>query len=184
MRTLKELWRVQNFQQNRVVALVFSVGILLALSFTFVPSLHQVIIGLQHFGYFGVFISGALYSSTLMSATATVVLVASSDTLHPLLVGVVGGLGAVLFDTIFFLIGRRESRQGPLARFVSRINARRHIPSWAVLVLGGLVLASPLPDELAAGLLGATNGKLIPFLTLSFACNAVGIMILHGIAAR
>lgn len=167
-------------QQHRSALLVFSVGVAVALLFAFVPPLHAFITGIDRLGYVGMFIAGLLYTSAMTSATATIIIAQAGPSLQPLLIGLVGGLGAMTFDTAIFLFSRNESAHGWLAHVLVRIRERRHVPNWAFLFLGGLIIASPLPDELAAGLLGITYRKLGPFLVLSFVANALGIYLISN----
>ncbi|MFH0828831.1 MAG: hypothetical protein V1907_01480 [Candidatus Kerfeldbacteria bacterium] len=169
-------------QQHRTTIIVFSLGILIAVAFIVFPFLKTAIGGIGGLGYFGSFILGILYSGTLTSATATVILLEKAPSLHPFLIGIVGGIGAMLFDAIFFVIGRKESEHGWLARTLVKLRERRHVPNWFSMVVGGIILASPLPDELAAGLLGVTHTKVLPFLALSFFCNAIGIFLVSSVA--
>lgn len=169
---------VSFIQHHRKETLIFGFGVLLAILVAVMPRFDAVVRdGINRFGYFGILIAGALYSGSLTSATATLVLVQSSPTLNPVLVGLIGGVGAMLYDAVFFLIARREARRGWLAHSLERVNEHRRIPNWVSLMIGGAILASPFPDELAAGLLGVTTRRLAPFLCLSFACNAIGIAI-------
>ncbi len=57
------------------------------------------------------------------------------------------------------------------------IKARRSkIWRAAIWVITGLMIASPLPDELGIALLGMTNQKTRKFIIFSFLCNFVGIV--------
>ena len=150
----------------------------MALFFWFVPSLHVVIDALSSLGYAGIFLCGILYGSAITSTTASLIFIQTDHSLHPILVGLIGGLGAALYDTTIFLIFREESGHGWLARWLNRLRERRHIPNWVSMVVGGFVIASPFPDELASGLMGITNSKTVPFLAVSFAANTLGIIFL------
>jgi hypothetical protein len=49
--------------------------------------------------------------------------------------------------------------------------------------VGGLIIASPLPDELGLALLGAAKMRTRNFILLSFCFNTAGILLI-GLAAR
>jgi hypothetical protein len=55
--------------------------------------------------------------------------------------------------------------------------------SWAMLVAGAIIIASPLPDELGVALMGIGEIRPRVFLPLSFAMNTLGIVIV-GLAAQ
>jgi uncharacterized membrane protein YdjX (TVP38/TMEM64 family) len=44
-------------------------------------------------------------------------------------------------------------------------------------VLGAIIIASPLPDEMGVGLMGISKLKTSQFILLSFVLNAIGIFI-------
>jgi len=169
-------WSFLRVHKLSIVTFVAGVG--LAVLFLVVPSLHKVIIEIDQLGYFGMLVGGVMYGSALTASTATLIFVGADYGLNPILVGLIGGLGAAIYDTTIFLIIRHESDKGFFARWLERLRAKFHVPTWVDMLIGGFIMASPLPDELAAGLMGATNGKTMPFLMMSFAANAIGIMLL------
>jgi hypothetical protein len=54
---------------------------------------------------------------------------------------------------------------------------------WLSLFVGGLIMASPLPDEVGISLMGMSKIKVPWFVTLSFVFNFIGIVLI-GLAAR
>jgi hypothetical protein len=77
-----------------------------------------------------------------------------------------------------FQFTRREASRGWLAAVLERIQQKRRIPHWTTLTVGIVILASPLPDELAAGLFGIDRGRARTFFLLSFVSNALGVLVL------
>src|SRR3989338_2180874 len=53
---------------------------------------------------------------------------------------------------------------------------------WLSLFVGGLIIASPLPDELGISLLGFSKVKISRFVPLSFAINFIGIVLIGPVA--
>ena len=53
---------------------------------------------------------------------------------------------------------------------------------WLVPLLGALVVASPLPDELGLAMMGLSKMKTSLFIPVSFVLNATGILIIGLIA--
>ncbi|MFA6511811.1 MAG: hypothetical protein WCV86_01625 [Patescibacteria group bacterium] len=167
-----------NTPHHRTSLLLFGAGIVVAVLFLLIPGLHDTLLRIDRLGYLGMFIAGILYSSAFTSATATVLLTQDAVSLNPIFVGLIGALGAMSYDAAVFLSAREGSHHGRMFQLMEQIRLHFHIPSHVSLMVGGLILASPLPDELAAGFLGAMSGRIVPFLVLSFACNAIGIMLL------
>lgn len=68
---------------------------------------------------------------------------------------------------------------------IKRIKAvfRLRFFRWLTWLLGGLIIASPLPDELGIGLLGFSKMKLAAFIPLSLIFNSLGILVI-GLVAR
>jgi hypothetical protein len=158
----------------------FGIGVILAIVFLAVPALHDILRMADRLGYPGMLLAGIMYGSGLTAPIATVIFIDSPANLNPIVIGLLGGIGAACYDLAIFLLTRREAEHGWLATIIARIRARRYVPSWATMTIGTLILASPLPDELAAGLFGITNSKVAPFFLLSFASNTLGVLMLSG----
>ena len=50
--------------------------------------------------------------------------------------------------------------------------------SWTLPILGAIIIASPLPDEMGVGLMGISKLKTSKFILLSFILNAIGIFLI------
>ena len=66
----------------------------------------------------------------------------------------------------------------------SHLRQLLHTPyfAWLLPVLGAIIIASPLPDELGITLMGLGKIKNWQFLTLSFVLNSSGILIIASLA--
>ena len=53
---------------------------------------------------------------------------------------------------------------------------------WLTWLIGGLIIASPLPDELGISLLGFSKAKTSLFIVLSFVFNFLGILFIGWVA--
>ena len=60
---------------------------------------------------------------------------------------------------------------------------KRRFFRWITFLAGGLILASPLPDELGVAVLGFSKMRLKYFALLSFVFNFLGIAVI-GLVAR
>ncbi len=165
--------------QKEIIA--FGVGLILAGVFLVVPALHGLLRSVDRLGYPGMFLAGVMYGSGLTAPIAMIIFVDTPPDLHLLAVAVIGGFGSALYDLAIFTITRRETRHGWLATRIGRIRERHPIPNWLTTILGVVILISPLPDELAAGLFGLGQGRAGWFFLYSFASNTLGIMLLSSL---
>jgi hypothetical protein len=101
-----------------------------------------------------------------------------------------GSLGAVCGDLfIFYFI--RDRLSGHLTELISERGMPKRLKRlfkmrmfrWFTFLLGGIIIASPLPDELGIGLLGFSKMKLSWFVPISFIFNFFGILFI-GFLAR
>ena len=53
---------------------------------------------------------------------------------------------------------------------------------WMMPLIGALIIASPLPDEIGVAMLGLSKMKNSLFIPLSFALNSAGILVIGLIA--
>lgn len=135
------------------------------------------------------FVAGLFFTSMATTAPAIAVLGTLALAGNPLMVALVGGAGAVAGDYLIFAFVR--DRVGDdIAYLLKRTGTPRffklfHRKTFRRILpfLGGLIIASPLPDELGLALLGAAHMSTKRFILISFSFNAGGIFII-GLLAR
>jgi hypothetical protein len=134
--------------------------------------------------YLGIFLAGMLFTSIFTTATSIVILINLAETVNPLVLGLIGGMGAVLGDYILFRFMRdtilddvkylasfaRENRFSTI--FKTRL-FRFFLP-----FLGAVILASPFPDELAITLFSMSKINSRLFLGISYIFNSAGILLI------
>lgn len=136
------------------------------------------------------FISGFFFTSVFTTAPAIAALgeIARANSLF--FTALFGALGAMCGDFLIFRF-MRDSFSGHLIELVKTKGTRKRIKSifklrffrWLTFLIGGLIIASPLPDELGLSLLGFSKIKTSRFLPLSFTFNFIGIIFV-GLVAR
>jgi hypothetical protein len=136
----------------------------------------------------GGFIAGIGFTSTFTTAPATVVLGELARYNHPLLVAVIGGAGALIGDLIIFRFFRDRIAADFGALIGTSTGRLRTLAASPIIrltlpLLGALIVASPLPDELGLALLGLARLRTAAFIPLSFLLNTAGILVI-GIIAR
>lgn len=150
---------------------------------------HLVLAQLDGGVLLGSFIAGMFFTSVTTTAPAIVVLGELAQEGNLLLVALLGGLGAVVGDYVIFAFVRdrvsediayvlRRTGSPRIFKVFRRKTFRRFLP-----FLGGLIIASPFPDELGLALLGLSRMRTSRFLLLAFTFNAAGILLI-GLAAR
>ena len=137
---------------------------------------------LGNWGYIGAFIGGILFVSTFTVATGMVILSLLAESLSPIEIGITAGLGAVVGDLSIFRFIRNKGLISEISHFrkyfggdkVSHLLHTKYF-SWTLPVIGALIIASPLPDELGVSLMGISKMKTINFAIISFILNSLGI---------
>lgn len=138
----------------------------------------------------GSFIAGMFFTSVFTVAPATVTLGEIARENFVILVALIGGLGAVVGDLIIFRFVRdrfgehlkelvKYNSVGKRLKTIFRLRCFR----WFAFFVGGLIIASPFPDELGIALMGFSKMKTLPFMVVSFIFNSLGILII-GLVAK
>lgn len=175
------IWR--NYKYKNLT--LFFLSLLFALYISRFESFHQFLLNLDGLGYFGIFLAGALFVSTFTVSTGIVILLVLAEKYSPIEVGLVAGLGAVVGDLIIFQF-IKDRLVDELKDVYNKIDGGHHLKrifyskyfKWTPPVLGAIIIASPLPDELGVSLMGLSKMKTYQFILLSFILNAIGIFLI------
>jgi len=158
------------------------VGIIFAFFLSRSASFHNFLMSIGSWGYIGAFIAGILFVNTFTVATGIVILVILSQQLWPIEIGIIAGLGAVVGDLLIFRFVE-NNLEAELASVYNKIDSKHHLIKllhsryfhWTLPVLGAVIIASPLPDELGVTLLGISKMNTYKFMLVSFLLNSFGI---------
>lgn len=170
-------WKYKN------LTLVF-ISILVALILSKLEIFHSFILGLGSFGYLSAFFAGMLFVSTFTLAEGAIILFILAQNLSAWEIGLIAGLGAVVGDmTIFRFI--KDNLTSELVSIYNHLDHKHHLAKllhskyfhWSLPVIGALIIASPLPDELGVTLLGISKMKTYKFVITSFILNSIGIFL-------
>lgn len=171
-----------------------ALSIIVALLLLRTDILKDIIDSTKSFEILGSFIAGLFFTSVFTTAPAIVAL-AEISKLTPLWeVAVVGALGSAIGDCIIFRFIRDEfaehiieilshKKEGRKVRAIFHALSKIRIFRWFTFLVGGLIIASPLPDELGISILGFSKMKLSWFIPISFFFNCLGIVIIGLVAA-
>lgn len=136
----------------------------------------------------GSFISGIFFTSAFTIAPASISLAEISKTMSPVLVAFWGAIGAVIGDMVIFLFVRDRFAEDIME--VIKISKAKKILSffrkgffrWLSPLLGAIIIASPLPDELGITLLGVSKIRSINLALISFTMNFIGVLLVALVA--
>ena len=178
----------KNFLLQDFAIIVLSV--LVAVTLVRTEVLVKLLTSTKELEILGSFIAGMFFTSIFTTAPAIITLGEIANANSVLLVAFFGGLGAIVGDLIIFRFVRDRlaehllelvKHQGTGKRF--RVLLRMKYFRWFTFLLGGLIIASPFPDELGIGLMCFTKLRLSWFIPLSFTFNFIGILII-GLVAK
>jgi len=138
-----------------------------------------------------VVVGGILFSTGFTAPFGIAVFVELADTFHPFLGALLGGLGSLLADLFIFQIVRFESMRHEFEKLnrtwiLLRIKYLFHHPLmpeivriYALWSFAGIIIASPLPDELGIMMIGGL-GSIHPtrFAVICYIANTVGILLI------
>lgn len=178
--------RFSQWKYKNLTALLVSLIILFVIVDT--PYVQQFIHGIGDLGYLGAFIVGIFFVSTYTVAPSIVVLFTLANELNPLAVALIAGAGSLVGDFILFRFVRDnlieelklivDAAGGKYVRAL--YNSKFFI--WLAPVLGAIIIASPFPDEIGIGMMGASKLKTWQFLAIAYVLNVTGIFIVVSIA--
>lgn len=181
MDIMKKRWHRYHYKN------LTSIGVSLIIAFFLFKSqiFNSFLLHLGNFGYIGAFIGGILFVSTFTVAIGTVILFDLVKYLNPLEIALIAGIGSVIGDMIIFQFIRTKGLVEEVKHFFHYFGSDRlkHLIhtkyfSWTLPVIGALIIASPLPDELGVTLMGIAHMKTWKFIIISFLLDSAGIFLI------
>lgn len=173
----KNKWKYKNLT---IVAFSFILAIILSRIEVF----HSLLLHLGAFGYIGAFIAGMFFVSTFTVAASALILLILAETLSPIEIGLIAGLGAVVGDLLIFRLVK-DNLAREIEDIYNHVDRKKHLKkvfhskyfSWTLPVVGAIMIASPLPDEMGISLMGLSKISTSRFILLSYVLNSTGIFL-------
>lgn len=168
---------------------IIAIGIVVAIILVRSGLIDEILAKASGFGFLTGFIAGFFFTSVFTVSLSTVVLGNLMLSTSILPVAVFGAAGAVLGDFVLFRF-LRDHVSADIRELVG--TARRHrikkvhhlrLSRFLWPLVGALIIASPLPDELGLAILGMAHVKTRYFIPISYVFNFIGIVIV-GLIAR
>jgi len=181
MDIMKKRWHRYHYKN------LTGVGISLVIAFFLFRSelFNSFLLHLGNLGYFGAFIGGVMFVSTFTVAIGTVILFDLAKYLNPIEIALIAGFGAVFGDMIIFQFIRTKGLIDEVKNFFQYFGSDRleHLIhtkyfNWTLPVIGAIIIASPLPDELGVSLMGIAHMKTWKFIIISFLLDSTGIFLI------
>jgi uncharacterized membrane protein YdjX (TVP38/TMEM64 family) len=143
---------------------------------------------LSDFGYLGTFLGG-IFIAFGFTAPIGIGLLIKLNISNIFLGAIIGGAGAMFSDIIIFKTIKfsfmNEFEQLEKTHVIQRIkclvmnNKNILIKHYLLYIFAGIIIATPLPDELGVSMLaGLTTIKPLKFMIISFLLHAAAILIL------
>lgn len=182
----EQIKKWHSWKYKNTCLLVLSIAVFFYFADTTV--VQNIISKMGELGYAGAFVAGIFFVYTFTVAPSAVILFRLADSYNPIFVAVLAGLGAVIGDYIIFKYFRDKvfielrpvlnKLSGP---FIKKIFLTPYF-AWVMPLAGLFIIASPFPDEVGVGLLGASKMRNWQFLLLAFLLNAIGIFVVVTLA--
>lgn len=181
---MTDFWKSWKYPYLTLLAIGVLIAIILAENDTF----HSFLLHLGTLEYIGIVLGGMLFVSSFTVAIGVVIIGILAQDLHPLTIGLIGGIGAVIGDLLIFKYVRNHlkdelkllfGKEG--TSYVREVIHSKYI-TWTLPIIGIFIIASPLPDELGISLLGLTKMSETKFIIISYISNVLGILAVAAIA--
>ncbi len=186
MDLLEKKWRRYHYKNLTFFGISVVIGFILIETSLF----RDFVFHLGNFGLISAFIGGILFVSTFTISIGTVLLLLLAETINPVYIGLIAGFGAVVGDLAIFQYVRNKGLISEIKHFFEFFGSDKlsHLIhskyfSWSLPVIGAIIIASPLPDEIGVGLMGISKLKTFQFILLSFFFNFLGIFLIVSAGA-
>jgi len=176
-----------NFLLQDIAIIALSVAVAIILVKTDI--LREILTSTREVELLGSFVAGMFFTSVFTTAPSVVALGEIAQANSVVLTAIFGAMGAAVGDLIIFRFVRDRFSEH-LMELVQHQGAGKRIKvllklrffRWLTFLVGGLIIASPLPDELGISLLGFSKMRTVWFIPLSLTFNFVGILLIGLIA--
>ncbi|MBI2984917.1 MAG: hypothetical protein HYY50_04825 [Candidatus Kerfeldbacteria bacterium] len=160
---------------KKITYIAFAAGVAIAILVLAIPSWRSALLAIAGVGYLAPFMAGTMYANVVTSPLSAVMFFELPVSVNPIGAAILGGIGSASYDLIIYRLLGRASHVSIVEHFTAWLNHNRY-RTWASVILGGIVIASPLPDELGIAMIGFSKMSTRWFLLLSFALNTAGIL--------
>jgi hypothetical protein len=172
------------YEWRRYNTILFFLIFLLTLESFLTGSLQRFLQSLGEYGYLGALLAGFFYTYGVTSPFSVATFFILAENLNPWLLAFFGALSSVVSEIIIYDFTRVETKKLLRHHKIKGLKIpkiRYNFLKKISPLIAGFIIASPLPDELAAVLLGSENYDYKKFLILAFVFNFLGILFIVGL---
>lgn len=177
---LNKLWLRYEYKHTTLAVLSIVLFILLVDS----ALIAAIFAFVENLGYLGGLLAGMLSVSFVTAAPAVVLLVDLAGKVEPHILALMWATGSTLGDWLavrFYQEGVFYELKPLFKRF--RIKSavrvmRNRFTSWILFLVGAVIIATPLPDEVGLGLMGLSHIKRRYIVFMCFLLNLVGAYVI------
>lgn len=174
--------KVKSFKYKNLLLTFF--GIIFAIILSRYEPFHLFLLNLKDYGYIGAFFAGMLFVSTFTFATGAIILLVFAEALNPIELALIAGLGGVAGDFLIFRYIKNDlTKEIELiyknigGNHLSKVLHTKYF-SWTLPVIGALIIASPVPDEIGVSLMGLSKMSIYKFLLIAFVLDFIGVFLI------
>lgn len=179
-RIIEKEEKLIKYEWNHYKTILIIIVIALTLESYITGSLEAFLSSLGQYEYLGAFFAGFFYTYGATTPFAIAVFFVLSQSLNPFLLALVGAFGSIFSEYMIYTFSKNQVRKAIGKTKIAPLLKNKYVIKFSP-VIAGIIIASPLPDELAAAFLGAAKYDLKKFLALTFAVNIIAILIISGI---
>ncbi|MEM5781688.1 MAG: hypothetical protein QXD43_00640 [Candidatus Aenigmatarchaeota archaeon] len=181
---LKEEEKIIKYKWRRYNTILFFLIFLLTVEAILTGSLENFLKNLGNYGYVSVIFAGFFYTYGVTSPFSVATFFILAEYLNPWIIAFLGGLSSVLSEIIIYDFANKETKK--LIKHYKVKDLKLPKIKYDILkkispLIAGFIIASPLPDELAAVLLGSEGYDIKKFMLLTFVFNSLGILFIVGL---
>jgi uncharacterized membrane protein YdjX (TVP38/TMEM64 family) len=170
------------YEWNHYKTVLMIIVILLTLEAYLEGSLQNFLESLGEYEYLGALLAGFFYTYGLTTPFSVAVIFVLAHDLNPWITALLGATGSLISEYLIYAFVRERTEKLIKGNKIGRFK----IPKNDFLkkispIIAGLIIASPLPDELAAALLAMEKYDVKKFIVLTFVFNFLGILFLVGL---
>ncbi len=185
MKKTKKFW-LYNWRYKNTSLLAVSVIILII--FADHAIVRGIVGGFSSLEYLGIFLAGLFFVSTFTVVPATLLLTELSKSFGYWETVLIATLGSIVGDFLIFRFVK-SAIADEFRQMFSVLSKEQHIKQlfhspffiWLTPVVGAILIASPLPDEIGVSLLGITKMSNKKFLIIATVLDFIGISLLVSV---
>jgi hypothetical protein len=181
MEEIQKHWENWRFKNTFFLLL----GLVLFFVLAKTPQVDTFIKSIGDLGLIGAFVAGFFFVLTYTVVPASFVIFELAKYNNPIEIALIAAAGSMIGDYVIFRFLRDKVLE-ELMPYFSKLGSNNKLQTvyqtpyfaWLLPLSGAFVIASPLPDEVGVGLIGASKMKNRHFLLLAYLLNVVGIFFL------